>query len=173
MASQYDPALCERLVAKHKATSPAVKSGWTQQLYDDMADQLEAAKLRISSADAELDAANADLSTLRWLRASAQAEVDRLSGCSKSWANHAASIIAERDALRAELEVARITIQMADTLAGQQLEVIAKLRAEVERMRPVVDAAEYYVDAGGAAEVSDAACDLQVAVSDYRAKERS
>lgn len=47
MTAAYDPSLIERLVAKHRATSPAVSSGWTQQLYNDLANQLEAAKREV------------------------------------------------------------------------------------------------------------------------------
>jgi hypothetical protein len=43
------------------------------------------------------------------------------------------------------------------------------LRAQVEQMRSVVEASEQYVDAGGAREETDVACDLQAAVSAYRA----
>lgn len=113
-----------------------------------MADQLEAAQREVERLTTERDNARWADKTRRKVcealsaeRDRLRAEVERLNGQVGHLAADGDYLDAERDRLRAELadilaerELARITISMMETLAVQQLEVIDKLRAEVERL---------------------------------------
>lgn len=62
MASQYDPALCERLVAEAREERPDVKewAGWVDDNLAAMADQLEAALREVDDIKSCLTRAHAD-----------------------------------------------------------------------------------------------------------------
>lgn len=172
----YDPALCEQLCRETRDTSgdsALTSSDPSRGRLAAMADQLEAAKREIDRLTGHLGSC---------------AEHSRLLAKSQMVDRAAiADLTAERDALRAEIEHLTAAAQLSRSGAAEAVRdhdrltnENEQLKSDLERMRPVIAAADTWRDATDVtkgrptgAEILRAAIALSDTIDAYRAaKER-